>query len=53
MGVNVVFIYLVLATDKGFKTLLLCLVIVEVIFPSGARPALLMGVVPEAMVEYL
>jgi hypothetical protein len=53
MGVNVEFIYLVFATDKGVKTLLLCLVVVKVIFPSGARPALPMGVVPEAMVEYL
>jgi hypothetical protein len=45
--------FLVFATDNGLESLLLDLVVVEFIFPSGAQSALPMGVAPEAMVDTL
>jgi hypothetical protein len=55
MGVNVEFMFLVFTTDNGFKIFFLDLYFLssQSNSSSGARPALPMGVVPEAMVRYL
>jgi hypothetical protein len=53
MGVNAEFMYLVFTTNNGVKSLLLCLIVVEVIFYQVARSVLPIGIAPEAIVKCL